>query len=141
MTASFTVTEHSPLQEGESVLLVDNAEHRFLLVLGRGRQFHSHQGMLRHEEIIGQPMTRLLPPGLEDEEDRILERLRRGERIEHFETRRRRKDGIPLLEAKFRTNLARKFAEKQRTAIYNLCKNQKLLEATPVHEFVDRFAL
>ena len=55
--------------------------------------------------------------------------------------RRRRKDGIPLLEAKFRTNLARKFAEKQRTAIYNLCKNQKLLEATPVHEFVDRFAL
>ena len=39
------------------------------------------------------------------------------------------------------TNLARKFAEKQRTAIYNLCKNQKLLEATPVHEFVDRFAL
>ncbi len=45
------------------------------------------------EEIIGQPMTRLLPPGLEDEEDRILERLRRGERIEHFETRRRRKDG------------------------------------------------
>ena len=55
--------------------------------------------------------------------------------------RRRRKDGIPLLEAKFRTNLARRFADKQRAAIYNLCKDQKKLEATPVHEFVDLFAL
>ena len=55
--------------------------------------------------------------------------------------RRRRRDGIPLLEAKFRTNLARKFAEKRRTAIYELCKNQKLLEATPVHQFVDLFSL
>jgi 2-methylcitrate dehydratase len=55
--------------------------------------------------------------------------------------RRRRKEGIPLLEAKFRTNLARKFADKQRTAIYNLCRDQKKLEATPVHEFTDLFAL
>ena len=55
--------------------------------------------------------------------------------------RRRRKDGIPLLEAKFRTNLARRFADKQRAAIYNLCKDQKKLEAMPVHEFVDLLAL
>ncbi len=55
--------------------------------------------------------------------------------------RRRRKDGIPLLEAKFRTNLARKFADKQRSAIYDLCRDQKKLEATPVHEFTDLFAL
>src|SRR5437867_4365280 len=45
----------APLREGEPILLVDSAEHRFLMTLGRGRQFHSHQGMLRHEEIIGQP--------------------------------------------------------------------------------------
>ncbi len=55
--------------------------------------------------------------------------------------RRRRKDGIPLLEAKFRTNLARRFADKQRNAIYELCKDQKKLEATPVHEFTDLFAI
>jgi 2-methylcitrate dehydratase len=55
--------------------------------------------------------------------------------------RRRRKDGIPLLEAKFRTNLARRFADKQRTTIYALCRDQKKLEATPVHEFTDMFAL
>jgi 2-methylcitrate dehydratase len=51
--------------------------------------------------------------------------------------RRRRKEGIPLLEAKFKTNLARRFAEKQREAIYALCQDQKLLEATPVNEFMD----
>jgi 2-methylcitrate dehydratase len=51
--------------------------------------------------------------------------------------RRRRKEGIPLLEAKFRTNLARRFAEKQREAIYALCRDQKALEATPVNEFMD----
>lgn len=44
-------------------------------------------------EMIGQPISRLLPPGRETEEDDILTRLRRGERIEHFETQRQRKDG------------------------------------------------
>ncbi len=55
--------------------------------------------------------------------------------------RRRRKEGVPLLEAKFRTNLARRFAEKQRHAILALCQNQKQLEATPVNEFVDLFVV
>jgi 2-methylcitrate dehydratase len=55
--------------------------------------------------------------------------------------RRRRTDGIPLLEAKFRTNLARKFPPKQQQAIYELCSHAKELAATPVHEFVDLFAI
>jgi 2-methylcitrate dehydratase len=55
--------------------------------------------------------------------------------------RRRRKEGVPLLEAKFRTNLARRFAEKQRQAILACCLDQGRLEATPVNEFVDLFAL
>ena len=55
--------------------------------------------------------------------------------------RRRRKEGIPLLEAKFRTNVARRFAEKQRETILRLCLDQAKLEATPVNEFVDLFAL
>jgi len=53
--------------------------------------------------------------------------------------RRRRKDGVPLLEAKFKTNLARRFASKQQHAILDLCKDQRRLEATPVNEFVDLF--
>lgn len=45
------------------------------------------------EEIIGQPVTVLLPDDRKDEEIGILERIRRGERVEHYETRRRRRDG------------------------------------------------
>lgn len=45
------------------------------------------------EEMIGQPILRLLPPDRQHEEQHILARLQRGERVEHFETRRVRKDG------------------------------------------------
>jgi PAS domain S-box-containing protein len=45
------------------------------------------------EEVIGKPITILIPPDRADEERTILDRLRRGERIDHFETVRRRKDG------------------------------------------------
>jgi PAS domain S-box-containing protein len=45
------------------------------------------------QEVIGKPITILIPDELQDEEARILARIRRGERIDHFETVRRRKDG------------------------------------------------
>ena len=45
------------------------------------------------EEMIGQPITRLFPADRLLEEDVILERIRRGERVDHFETVRRCKDG------------------------------------------------
>lgn len=45
------------------------------------------------EEMVGRSIALLLPPGLEEEGRQILERVRRGERTEHFDTRRRRKDG------------------------------------------------
>jgi 2-methylcitrate dehydratase len=47
---------------------------------------------------------------------------------------------MPLLVEKFRTNLARQFAEKQRAAILEMCMDAKRLEATPVNEFVDLMA-
>ncbi len=53
--------------------------------------------------------------------------------------KRRRKDGIPLLEAKFRTNLARKFPKKQQDAILAVSLDQKKLEAMPVNEYVDLY--
>ncbi|MDB5810884.1 MAG: hypothetical protein JWN94_3006 [Betaproteobacteria bacterium] len=55
--------------------------------------------------------------------------------------RRRRKEGIPLLEEKYKTNLARRFPAKQQGVIFSLCADQKRLEATPVHEFVDLFVI
>jgi PAS domain S-box-containing protein len=45
------------------------------------------------EEVIGQPVSLLVPPDRPDELTRILERIRRGERVDHFETVRRRRDG------------------------------------------------
>ena len=44
-------------------------------------------------EVVGQSITVLIPPDRADEELRILDRIRRGERVEHYETVRRRKDG------------------------------------------------
>ena len=44
-------------------------------------------------EAIGQPITMLLPVEQRDEERRIMEKIRRGERVEAYDTRRRRKDG------------------------------------------------
>lgn len=45
------------------------------------------------EEIVGQSILLLIPPERQHEEPRILERIRRGDRIDHYETVRRRKDG------------------------------------------------
>ena len=48
------------------------------------------------EEVIGKPVTLLIPPNQTDEELAILQKLRRGERIDHYETVRMRKDGTLL---------------------------------------------
>jgi PAS domain S-box-containing protein len=45
------------------------------------------------QEMIGQSVTRLIPADRDGEEDTIIERIRRGEIVDHFETRRKRKDG------------------------------------------------
>ncbi|MGI8924323.1 MAG: PAS domain-containing protein [Fimbriimonadales bacterium] len=45
------------------------------------------------EEMIGHPVTLLIPDGHVDEEPRILERIKQGEMVDHYETVRRRKDG------------------------------------------------
>ncbi|HET9652069.1 MAG TPA: PAS domain-containing sensor histidine kinase, partial [Usitatibacter sp.] len=44
-------------------------------------------------EMVGYSALRIVPPGMEDEEDRILETVGHGERVEHYETVRRAKDG------------------------------------------------
>lgn len=45
------------------------------------------------QEMIGQPILRLLPTDRTEEEVRILDRLKHGERVDHYETIRQRKDG------------------------------------------------
>ncbi len=48
------------------------------------------------QEVVGKPVTILMPPERFNEELGILERIRHGESIEHYETIRRRKDGTLL---------------------------------------------
>jgi len=55
--------------------------------------------------------------------------------------RRRREEGIPLLERKFQANLATRFPPGRCDRIFTLCKNQAGLEQSPVHEFMDLFVI
>jgi PAS domain S-box-containing protein len=80
------------------------------------------------EEVIGKPITILIPPERQDEEPGILERIRRGERIEHYETVRQRKHGSrvdisltvsPIRDAKGKiigaSKIARDITERKRS--------------------------
>ena len=55
--------------------------------------------------------------------------------------RRRRKEGMPVLVEKFRTNLARRFPAKQQETILKVCLDGKKLSEMPAHEFVDVFVI
>jgi len=55
--------------------------------------------------------------------------------------KRRRKEGIPLLEAKFKTNLARRFSPAQQAKILDASMKQERLESIPVDEYVDLYVI
>lgn len=55
--------------------------------------------------------------------------------------RRRRKEGMPVLVEKFRTNLARRFPSRQQSTILGICLNKAKLDSMPVNEFVDMFVI
>jgi len=80
------------------------------------------------EERIGQSILKLIPVDRRDEETLILSRIRRGERLEHFETKRQRKDGTlidisltvsPIMDAQGRivgvSKIARDISEVRRS--------------------------
>ncbi|MFN9389761.1 MAG: bifunctional 2-methylcitrate dehydratase/aconitate hydratase [Betaproteobacteria bacterium] len=55
--------------------------------------------------------------------------------------KRRRKEGMPVLVEKFKTNLARRFPAKQQKAILEVCMDATRLAAMPVNEFTDLFVI
>ncbi|MGA2548758.1 MAG: bifunctional 2-methylcitrate dehydratase/aconitate hydratase [Burkholderiaceae bacterium] len=55
--------------------------------------------------------------------------------------KRRRKEGIPLLEAKFRTNLARRFPAKQQERILDVSLDAKRLASMAVNDYVDLYVI
>ena len=92
------------------------------------------------EEIIGKPILTIIPPDRHDEEQRILERIRSGQRVEHFETVRQRKDGslvdVSLTVSPIRrddgmivgaSKIARDISERRRTEAM-LARQAKRLE-------------
>ena len=54
---------------------------------------------------------------------------------------RRRAEGIPVLEDKFKRNLATRFPPGRTHEIFQLCKDQQRLEDTPVNKFMDLFTI
>ena len=73
---------------------------------------------------------------LELSENRVLEEIVVKYPVGH---RRRRAEGAPLLEAKFRRNLARRFASPQQQAILEASMDLARLGNLPVHEYVDLY--
>ncbi len=104
------------------------------------------------EEAIGQSITMLIPEGHLDEEPRILERIRSGQAIDHYETVRRRKDGelidisltvSPIIDRQGRivgaSKIARNVTERRRLDDALRARTEQyetLLNAAPVGVFV-----
>jgi PAS domain S-box-containing protein len=101
------------------------------------------------EEAIGQPVTLLIPADRPDEEPGILERIRHGKRVDHYETTRQRKDGSlidisltvsPLKDASGKivgaSKIARDITERQRAL-----HQQQLLLREMAHRVKNVFAL
>ena len=100
------------------------------------------------EEVIGKPITILIPADRIDEEPEIIERVRRGERVDHYDTVRRRKDGSlidisltvsPLKDADGRivgaSKIARDITERKRAQ-----EQQKLLVKEMKHRIKNSLA-
>jgi len=101
------------------------------------------------EEMIGQPVLRIIPPNRRDEEAKILERIARGQTVEPYETIRRRKDGTevtisltvsPIIDSHGRvigaSKIARDISEHKRAEQALLQSRQDLRRALEYQEAV-----
>ena len=101
------------------------------------------------DEIIGQPVMVLVPDDRPDEEPGIIERIRGGDRVHHYETVRRRKDGSfveisltvsPIKDAEGRvvgaSKIARDISERRRAE-----EQERLLLREMNHRIKNLFAL
>ena len=93
------------------------------------------------DELVGKPIRLIIPADRQSEEDDILARLRRGERVEHFQTIRRAKDGrlfdvsltvSPVRDASGRVVGASKIARDITDQKRAIAERDRLLEAERV---------
>jgi PAS domain S-box-containing protein len=94
------ITEQKAAQDASQFLaaIVESSDDAIIAKDLEGQITSWNQGAerlfgYRADEVLGQPISILIPTERKDEEPGILSRLRRGERIDHYETIRRRKDG------------------------------------------------
>lgn len=101
------------------------------------------------DEVVGKPVSILIPPDRYNEEPSILERLRKGERIDHYETVRQHKDGrlidisltvSPVIDADGKiiggSKIARDISERKRAA-----EQQNMLIREMSHRVKNAFAV
>src|SRR5262249_50012640 len=83
---------------GQLAAIVESSEDAILtktldgIITSRNRGAQAIYGYAP-EEVVGRHITLLVPPEQQDEMPAIMERLKHGKRIEHYETVRQRKDG------------------------------------------------
>jgi PAS domain S-box-containing protein len=98
---SWVPTQSSADAQALLAALVESSDDAIVSKTLEGRILTWNKGAERlfgysAEEAIGKPITLIIPPDRLHEEDDILARLRRGERIDHFETVRMTKGGRPI---------------------------------------------
>ena len=97
-----TQRQHEERMLAHLAAIVDSAEDAIVsktldgIVTSWNRGAQRIFGYEAHE-MIGQPITKLIPGELQHEETHILGKIRRGEHIEHYQTRRLAKDGTARL--------------------------------------------
>jgi PAS domain S-box-containing protein len=97
------ITDRKRADESQALLaaIVESSDDAIISKTLEGRILSWNAGAERlfgytAPEAIGQPISLIIPPEMLDEEGMILERLRGGERVEHFETVRMSKEGRRL---------------------------------------------
>src|SRR5262245_620680 len=96
-----TLSDEAPTTIGWFISIVESSEDAVISKDLTGKILTWNRGAAAMygytaEEMIGQSMHVLLSPDRADEEEAILERIRAGERVQHFETTRVRKNGVPI---------------------------------------------
>src|SRR5258705_144487 len=136
-----TETIFRPVTDPDLILDVDR---RLQMAMQRTNRWNAGAERIfryKAEEAIGQPVAMLIPPDRVNEEPGILKRIRHGERIDHYETVRRRKDGAlldisltvsPIVDGQGRiigaSKIARDISDRKRMEA-ELCAWQRELES------------
>jgi PAS domain S-box-containing protein len=89
---------HADVESARLASIVASSDDAIISKTLDGRVISWNNGATRlfgydADEMIGKPITRIIPPELQEEEKGIIAKLRQGERIDHYETVRVAKDG------------------------------------------------